>query len=76
VCDIQDIEYNVQRDTIMVLINLDYLDGTGVTRMNLYELNKLDLSYIDHWWTELSDFTGGRLKKMVFEGDDIFYLTY
>lgn len=44
--------------------------------MSLYELDKNSLAYIDHWWSELSDFTAGRLKKMIFEKDTIFYLTY
>lgn len=60
----------------MLILNENFLDGTGITKISLYELSKIDLTYIDHWWSELSDFTGGRLKKMIFEGDTMFYVTY
>lgn len=60
----------------MIVLNQNFIDGTGITKMSLYELNKADLSYIDHWHSELSDFTTGRLKKRIFEGDTIFYISY
>jgi len=60
----------------MIILNEDFLDGTGVPKMSLYEIDKNSLVYIDHWWAELSDFTAGRVKKMVFEGNTIFYISY
>lgn len=69
-------EINYQRNTLMIVLNENFIDGTSISRMSLYELDKTTLAYIDHWWSELSDYTAGRVKKMSFEGDTIFYLTY
>jgi len=57
-------------------VNENFLDGTGVTKMSLYELNRYTLVYIDHWIAELSDFTNAWLKKMIYEGNTLFYIAY
>ncbi len=60
----------------MLVVNQDFLDGTGILKMSLYELNKISLEYIDHWYAELTDYTASWFKKMVYEGETVFFIAY
>ena len=58
----------------MVALNQNYIDGSS--RLSLYSLNSLTLAYVDHWWSELSDYQFGAFKRIVLGGEPVFYLGY
>ena len=43
--------------------------------LSIYELSDT-LTYVNHYWAEVNDYTFGSFKRIVTGGEDVYYLGY